>query len=158
MFGGLFQFYNFASTINLNYKTMDTEKMKEELVKTQIESFNNSIKNTQDVFNKCFKTQKKQNEKYILKDSLNTYISMHDTEDEVYEKLQEFSKKFNDTFSTWGGHIDGKPMYEDSAVFTIPEELKKRYKNKEYITFYFFKFDLKTNKRIALYDYNEDYY
>jgi len=24
MFGGLFQFYNFASTINLNYKTMET--------------------------------------------------------------------------------------------------------------------------------------
>jgi len=52
--------------------------------------------------------------KYILKDNLNTYISMHNTEDEVYDKLQEYS-------------------------------------NKEYITFYFFKFDLKTNKRISLY-------
>jgi len=140
---------------------MNTEKMKEELVKTQIEAFNNSIKNTEDVFNKCFKTQKTQktqNEKYILKDSLNTYISMHNTEDEVYEKLQEFSEKFKDTFSTFGGHIDGKPMYEDSAVYTIPEELKSQYYNKEYITFYFFKFDLKTNERVALYDYNEDYY
>ena len=83
---------------------------------------------------------------------------MHNTEDEVYEKLQEFSEKFKDSFSTFGGHIDGKPMYEDSAVFTIPEELKKYYSNKEYITFYFFKFDLKTNKRIPLYDYNEDYH
>tara|TARA_R100001163_G_C5067712_1_gene207060 strand:+ start:3587 stop:4000 length:414 start_codon:yes stop_codon:yes gene_type:complete len=137
---------------------MNTEKMKQEFVKTQIEAYNNSIKNTQDVFNKCFKAEKKQNEKYILKDSLNTYISMHNTEDEVYEKLQEFSEKFKDSFSTFGGHIDGKPMYEDSAVFTIPEELKKYYSNKEYITFYFFKFDLKTNKRIPLYDYNEDYH
>tara|TARA_B100001758_G_C18415922_1_gene619664 strand:- start:1265 stop:1687 length:423 start_codon:yes stop_codon:yes gene_type:complete len=140
---------------------MNTEKMKEELVKTQIEAFNNSIKNTEDVFNKCFKTQKTQktqNEKYILKDSLNTYISMHNTEDEVYEKLQEFSKKFKDSFSTFGGHIDGRPMYEDSAVYTIPEELKRQYNNKEYITFYFFKFDLKTNERVALYDYNENYY
>ena len=139
---------------------MDTEKMKEELVKTQIEAFNNSIKNTEDVFNKCFKTQKTQktqNEKYILKDSLNTYISMHNTEDEVYEKLQEFSKKFKDSFSIIGGH-PSRPSYEDNAVFEIPQELKKRYKNKEYITFYFFKFDLKTNERIALYDYNEDYY
>lgn len=135
---------------------MNTEKMKEELVKTQIEAFNNSIKNTQDVFNKCFKTQ---NEKYILKDSLNTHISMHNTEDEVFEKLQEFSKKFKDTFSTIGGHPN-RPSYEDNAVFGIPQELKERYNNKEYITFYFFKFDLKTNERIALYDYdeNEDYY
>lgn len=89
--------------------------------------------------------------KYILKDSLNTYISMHNTEDEVHEKLQEFSKKFRDTFSTFGGSLDGSPMYEDSAVFTMPEELKKQYNNKQYITFYFFKFDLKTNKRISLY-------
>ena len=141
---------------------MNTEKMKEELVKTQIEAFNNSIKNTEDVFNKCFKTQKTQktqNEKYILKDSLNTHISMHNTEDEVHEKLHEFSKKFNDSFSTIGGH-PSRPSYEDNAVFEIPQELKKRYNNKEYITFYFFKFDLKTNERIALYDYdeNEDYY
>ena len=138
---------------------MNTEKMKEELVKTQIEAFNNSIKNTEDVFNKCFKTQKTQktqNEKYILKDSLNTHISMHDTEDEVHEKLHEFSKKFNDSFSIIGGH-PSRPSYEDNAVFEIPQELKKRYNNKEYITFYFFKFDLKTNERIALYDYNEDY-
>jgi len=89
--------------------------------------------------------------KYILKDSLNTYISIHDTENEVFEKLQEFSKKFKDTFSTFGGSLDGSPMYEDSAVYTIPEELKRHYNNKEYITFYFFKFDLKTNKRISIY-------
>jgi len=142
---------------------MNTEKMKEELVKTQIEAFNNSIKNTEDVFNKCFKTQKTQktqNEKYILKDNLNTHISMHDTEDEVHEKLQEFSKKFKDSFSIIGGHPN-RPSYEDNAVFGIPQELKERYNNKEYITFYFFKFDLKTNERIALYDYDEnleDYY
>tara|TARA_R100001086_G_scaffold244681_2_gene174744 strand:- start:448 stop:729 length:282 start_codon:yes stop_codon:yes gene_type:complete len=91
------------------------------------------------------------NLKYVLKDSLNTYISMHDTEEEVVERLQEFSKKFKDTFSIFGGSLDGRPVYEDSAVFTIPEELKKRYYNKQYITFYFFKFDLKTNKRISLY-------
>ena len=110
------------------------EKMKEELVKTQ----------------------KKQNEKYILKDSLNTYISMHNTEGEVFDKLHEFSKKFKDSFSTFGAAFDfdtggAKPTYEDSAVFTIPKELKKEYKNEEYITFYFFKFDLKTNTRISLY-------
>jgi len=93
--------------------------------------------------------------KYILKDNLNTYISMHNTEDEVYDKLQEFSEKFKDRFSTFGAALDflgsTKPTYEDNAVFTIPEELKKEYSNKEYITFYFFKFDLKTNKRISLY-------
>lgn len=94
--------------------------------------------------------------KYILKDSLNTYISIHNTEEEVFDKLQAFSKKFNDTFSTFGANFDydtgeSIPSYEDSAVFTIPEELKKQYHNKEYITFYFFKFDLKTNKRISLY-------
>ncbi len=93
--------------------------------------------------------------KYILKDDLNTYISMHNTEDEVFDKLHEFSKKFNDTFSTFGACFDSfgeeKPTYEDNAVFAIPQELKKQYKNKEYIKFYFFKFDLKTNKRISLY-------
>ena len=136
---------------------MNIEKMKEELVKTQIEEFNNYIKNTDDVFDKCFKTQKTQNEKYILKDSLNTHISMHNTEDEVHEKLQEFSKKFKSSFSIVGGHPD-KPSYEDNAVFEIPQELKRQYKGREYVTFYFFKFDLKTNERIALYDYNEDYY
>ena len=136
---------------------MNTEKMKEELVKKQIEEFNNYIKNTDDVFDKCFKTQKTQNEKYILKDSLNTHISMHNTEDEVHEKLQEFSKKFKSSFSIVGGHPD-KPSYEDNAVFEIPQELKRQYKGREYVTFYFFKFDLKTNERIALYDYNEDYY
>ncbi len=97
-----------------------------------------------------------EDEKYILKDSLNTHISIHNKEDEVHEKLQEFSKKFKDTFSTFGANFDydtGEiiPSYEDSTVFTIPEELKKQYYNKEYITFYFFKFDLKTNKRISLY-------
>ena len=117
---------------------MDTEKIKKELVKTQIEAFNNSIKNTQ-------------NQKYILKDSLNTHISMYNTEDEVFDKLHEFSKKFKDGFSTFGAGFDDKPTYEDNAVFAIPEELKKQYKNQEYITFYFFKFDLKTNKRISLY-------
>ena len=96
--------------------------------------------------------------KYLLKDNLNTYISIHNTEDEVFDKLQEFSKKFKDSFSTFGANLDwcnpngeAKPTYEDSAVFAIPEELKKEYNNKEYITFYFFKFDLKTNKRISLY-------
>jgi len=94
--------------------------------------------------------------KYILKDSLNTYISIHDTENEVFDKLQEFSKKFKDTFSTFGANFDydtgeSIPSYEDSAVFTIPVELKKQYNNKEYITFYFFKFDLKTNKKISIY-------
>ena len=94
--------------------------------------------------------------KYILKDSLNTYISIHDTENEVFDKLQEFSKKFKDTFSTFGANFDydtgeSIPSYEDSAVFTIPKELKKQYNNKEYITFYFFKFNLKTNKRISIY-------
>jgi len=108
---------------------MNTEKMKEELVKKQIEEFNNYIKNTDDVFDKCFKTQKTQNEKYILKDSLNTHISMHNTEDEVHEKLQEFSKKFKSSFSIVGGHPD-KPSYEDNAVFEIPQELKRQYKGK----------------------------
>lgn len=51
--------------------------LKDDLVKLQIDAFNLSVKRT---------------EKYVLKDSLNTYISMHDTEDEVFDKLQEFSK------------------------------------------------------------------
>ena len=135
------------------------EKMKEELVKTQIEAFNNSIKNTQDVFNKCFKTQKTQkiqNEKYILKDSLNTHISMHNTEDEVHEKLQEFSKKFKSSFSTFGAAFDfdtgeARPTYEDNAVFDIPKEIQQEYGGEEYIKFYFFKFDLNENKLIELY-------
>ena len=147
---------------------MNTEKMKEELVKTQIEAFNNSIKNTEDVFNKCFKTQKTQktqNEKYILKDNLNTHISMYNTEDEVHEKLQEFSKKFKSSFSTFGAAFDfdtgeARPTYEDNAVFDIPKEMQQEYGGEKYIKFYFFKFYLKTNERIALYDYdeNEDYY
>lgn len=132
------------------------EKMKEELVKTQIEAFNNSIKNTQDVFNKCFKTQKTQNEKYILKDSLNTHISMHNTEDEVHEKLQEFSKKFKSSFSTFGAAFDfdtgeARPTYEDNAVFDIPKEMQQKYGGEKYIKFYFFKFDLNENKVIELY-------
>jgi len=132
------------------------EKMKEELVKTQIEAFNNSIKNTQDVFNKCFKTQKTQNEKYILKDSLNTHISMHNTEDEVHEKLQEFSKKFKSSFSTFGAAFDfdtgeARPTYEDNAVFDIPKEMQQEYGGEKYIKFYFFKFDLNENKVIELY-------
>ena len=115
--------------------------LKDDLVKLHIDAFNLSVKRT---------------EKYVLKDSLNTYISMHDTEDEVFDKLQEFSKKFKDTFSTFGAAFDydtgkARPTYEDSAVFTIPEELKEQYNNQKYITFYFFKFDLKTNKRISLY-------
>ena len=130
--------------------------MKEQLVKTQIEAFNNSIKNTQDVFNKCFKKQKTQNEKYILKDSLNTHISMHNTEDEVHEKLQEFSKKFKSSFSTFGAAFDfdtgeARPTYEDNAVFDIPKEMQQEYGGEEYIKFYFFKFDLNENKVIELY-------
>ena len=94
--------------------------------------------------------------KYILKDNFNTYISMHDTEKEVFEKLQEFSEKFKDTFSTFGANYNYEtgdiiPTYEDSAVFSIPEELKKEYNSQEYITFYFFKFDLQKNKLIDLY-------
>lgn len=92
------------------------------------------------------------NFKYILKDSHNTCISMHNTEDEVYSKLHEFSKKFNDTFSTFGGSLDGSPMYEDSAVFTIPDEMKKHYNNNQYIKFYFFKFDLNNNEMVNLYN------
>lgn len=92
------------------------------------------------------------NFKYILKDSHNTYISIHNTEDEVYSKLHKFSKEFKDTFSTFGERLDGSPTYEDSAVFTIPEEMRKEYNNDKYITFYFFRFDLDTNERIDLYN------
>tara|TARA_R110001606_G_scaffold202001_1_gene350016 strand:+ start:90 stop:377 length:288 start_codon:yes stop_codon:yes gene_type:complete len=94
---------------------------------------------------------KTENTKYILKDSFNTYISIHDTQNEVFDKLNEFSEKFKDSYSTFGSGFDDKPTLEDNAVFTIPEELKEQYKNEEYITFYFFKFDLKTNKRISIY-------
>ena len=99
---------------------------------------------------------KTENTKYILKDSFNTYISIHDTQNEVFDKLNEFSKKFKDTYSVFGAYYDyetgeNKPTYEDNAVFTIPEELKREYKNQKYITFYFFKFDTKTNKRISIY-------
>tara|TARA_R110001606_G_scaffold348491_1_gene498028 strand:- start:418 stop:720 length:303 start_codon:yes stop_codon:yes gene_type:complete len=99
---------------------------------------------------------KSENTKYILKDSFNTYISIHDTEKEIFDKLNEFSEKFKDTYSVFGGDYnyetgESKPIYEDNAVFKIPEELKREYRNEEYITFYFFKFDTKTNKRISIY-------
>lgn len=102
------------------------------------------------------KTQKIQNEKYILKDSLNTHISMHNTEDEVHEKLQEFSKKFKSSFSTFGAAFDldtgeVRPTYEDNAVFDIPKEMQQEYGEEKYIKFYFFKFDLNENKVIELY-------
>ena len=115
-----------------------------------------TLNSTEDVFNKCFKVPKKQNVKYILKDSLNTHISMHNTEDEVFDKLHEFSKKFKDSFSTFGASFDfdtgeAKPTYEDNAVFTIPEEMQQGYGGEKYIKFYFFKFDLNENKIISLY-------
>ena len=92
------------------------------------------------------------NFRYILKDNHNTYISIHNTEDEIYKELHEFSKKFNDTFSTFGGSLDGSPTFVDSAVFTIPQEMRKNYNNNKYIKFYFFKFDLNNNEIIDLYN------
>jgi|TARA_R100000081_G_C4753161_1_gene135556 hypothetical protein len=99
----------------------------------------------------------KTNFKYILKDSHNTYISIHNTEDEVFSKLHEFSKKFKDSFSTFGPRFDYRtgedlPTFEDSALFTIPQEMRKEYNDDKYITFYFFKFDLDTNEIIDLYN------
>ena len=76
---------------------------------------------------------------------------MHNTQNEIFDKLNEFSEKFKDGYSTFGSGFDDKPTLEDSAVFSIPQELKEQYRNQEYITFYFFKFDTKTNKRISIY-------
>ena len=130
-------------------------------MKTKIEEINNKMiyikdlieENQKDIYDLKSNIKKiKTNSKYILKDSHNTYISMHNTEDEVYSKLHEFSKKFNDSFSTFGGSLDGSPTFEDSAVYTIPEEMRRQYNDSKYITFYFFKFDLDTNKRIDLYN------
>ena len=92
------------------------------------------------------------NFKYILKDSHNTYISMYNTEDELYSKLHEFSKKFNENFSTFGGSLNISPIYKDRAYFTIPDEMKKHYNNNQYIKFYFFKFDLNNNEMVNLYN------
>lgn len=89
--------------------------------------------------------------KYILKDSLNTYISIHNTEEEIYKKLNELSKKFKDTFSTFGGGFNDSPIFEDNAVFRIPLEMQKYYNNNKFITFYFFKFDIDNNKIVELY-------
>tara|TARA_R110000744_G_scaffold126651_1_gene233062 strand:+ start:463 stop:765 length:303 start_codon:yes stop_codon:yes gene_type:complete len=99
---------------------------------------------------------KTENTKYILKDSFNTYISIHDTQNEIFDKLNEFSEKFKDSYSIYGANYNYEtgertPTYEDNAVFSIPKELKNQYNNEEYITFYFFKFDTKTNKRISIY-------
>ena len=94
----------------------------------------------------------KTNFKYILKDNHNTYISMHNTENEIFEKLHEFSIKFKDNFTTLGGCLDGKQTFEDSAVYGIPEEMQKHYNNNKYIKFYFFKFDLNNNQMINLYN------
>ena len=92
------------------------------------------------------------NIKYILKDSLNTHISMHNNQDEVMKIISKYAKKFkNDTWSIFGGRLDDLPCLEDNALFRIPEELKQNYDNNDYIQFYFFKFDLSTNKRIDLY-------
>ena len=130
-------------------------------MKTKIEEINNKMiylkdlieENQKDIYDLKSNVKKvKTNFKYILKDSHNTYISIHNTEDEVFSKLHKFSKKFSDTFSTFGGSLDGSPTYEDSAVFRIPEEMKKQYNDSNYITFYFFKFDLDTNERIDLYN------
>ena len=130
-------------------------------METKIEKINNKIiylkdlieENQKDIYDLKSNIKKiKTNFKYILKDSHNTYISIHNTEDEVYSKLHEFSKKFNDTFSTLGGSLDGSQTFEDSAVFTIPDEMKKHYNNNQYIKFYFFKFDLNNNEMVNLYN------
>tara|TARA_Y100001973_G_C4957730_1_gene213424 strand:- start:44 stop:334 length:291 start_codon:yes stop_codon:yes gene_type:complete len=93
------------------------------------------------------------NIKYILKDSLNTHISMHDNHDEVMKILTELNTKVfkNRTWSIFGGRLDDKPCLEDNALFEIPEELRKNYDDNRYINFYFFKFDLSKNERIDLY-------
>lgn len=90
--------------------------------------------------------------KYIIKDSCNTYIKMVDSLDDVYkvlDKKKEFFK--NNYYSTFGSSLDGSKTYEDNAVFDIPEDMQMLYKNNKYIKFYFFKFDLLTNKMIELY-------
>jgi hypothetical protein len=93
----------------------------------------------------------KNNFKYIIKDNLNTYIKMVDSEKEVYQVLNKMSKQFKDTFSTFGGSLDGSPTYEDNAVFSIPYNMQPNYKNEKYIKFYFFKFDIETNQIVKLY-------
>lgn len=91
------------------------------------------------------------NIRYIIKDSLNTYINMVNTLDEVHLILKSISKKLNDTYSVYGGSLDGNPVYEDNAVFRIPQDMKQFFKNKEYIHIYFFKFDINENKLVELY-------
>lgn len=93
----------------------------------------------------------KNNFKYIIKDNLNTYIKMVDSEKEVYQVLNKMSEQFKDTFSTFGGSLDGSITYEDSAVYSIPYDMKPNYNNEKYIKFYFFKFDIETNQIVKLY-------
>jgi hypothetical protein len=91
-------------------------------------------------------------ERYILKDSLNTYIAMFNSLDEIYTELDEIKLKFqNEYYSTFGARLDGSPTYEDSALFNIPENLRHYYSENKYITFYFFCFDIETNKVTPLY-------
>tara|TARA_B100000424_G_scaffold81470_1_gene61035 strand:+ start:250 stop:546 length:297 start_codon:yes stop_codon:yes gene_type:complete len=96
---------------------------------------------------------KNKNIKYILKDSLNTHISMHDTHDEVMKILTELNTKIfkNDTWSIFGGTFDDLPCLEDNALFRIPKDIRENYSDNKFINFYFFKFDLNTNKRLDLY-------
>lgn len=95
---------------------------------------------------------KNKNIKYILKDSLNTHISMHDNYDQVIDTISKFSKIFkDDSWSIFGGRFDDLPCLEDNALFRIPKEMQENYFNNKFIKFYFFKFDLNTNKRIDLY-------
>ena len=89
--------------------------------------------------------------KYIIKDSLNTFIKMVDTLEEVYKILNEFSDIFKDNYSILGGSLDGSEIYEDNAVFTIPKDMQAMYCGNKYITIYFFKFNTTTNELIKLY-------
>ena len=94
---------------------------------------------------------KNKNIKYILKDSLNTHISMHDNYDQVIDTISKFSKIFkNDTWSIYGGRCDDLPYLEDNALFRIPKEMQEDYSGNKFINFYFFKFDLNTNERLDL--------
>ena len=97
-------------------------------------------------------TEQLNNFKYIIKDNLNTYIKMVDNLDEVHKVLNKLSYQFNDNYSTFGASLDGSPTYEDNAVFEIPADMRCVYKDEMYIKFYFFKFDINTNKLVELYN------
>ena len=59
------------------------------------------------------------------------------------------SEKFQDNYTTFGASLNGRPTYEDNALFSIPSSMRTDYRNEKFIKFYFFKFDIKLHKEVV---------